>query len=465
MELRLVLHIACRGLQLHNRVHTGFQPLQLDAAVDIGHAVEIMCPVFNFGDTEGSAGQILAGVGIVLHQQKVRFFRVGEYEGGIFIGIDLHNAHGIIDQVALRSLQFPHLIGAGVQLADIDLAIGVGDELLGIAPTHLLELETYIGDGFHRLAIQFDEINARLLPVDKHQCLSALLAGLQLDLLGSRIEHMVVIGFDFLHQIGAGFQIVKHDFSPAVRLQRIEELTVLVDLKGDTGHPVTGYLINFDDPQAGVIIVLNSQDRVVLRLRIVGIHIDTVTGAVQLVSDRGDGLLKLVIALTGHHGEPELTGVIGGGSIDQFPILVDVEGCPGEGDAGDPIHLGDDDGGLTDILEGQGNIPGTVPVHRLHTGVQLVTHWCIDLKHTIATIGQLVTGELNHSIESGGTGGFIVAIDLLKLEHSALQRSTALLVDLLDDEVPLGVILDDHMRCLSIDKCDVSWLYKGVSRR
>ena len=75
-------------------------------------------------------------------------------------------------------------------------------------------------------------MDAGFLAVEKHQLLGGGLPSFQLDLLGSGGDDVFVIGGHLFDKIGAGFQIIEQDLAVVVGGLGVEQLCVLVDLKG-----------------------------------------------------------------------------------------------------------------------------------------------------------------------------------------------------------------------------------------
>ena len=155
-----VQDVVGNGGRFLDGVHAGFQLGDVDLAVLVGDTVKVMGAVLDAGDAEMNAAQpgaVRAG----LDQPQGGFGGVGEHKIGVFIRVHLHHAHSVVHQVALRGLQLPDFIRAGGQLTEVNLAVDVGGELLPVAPAHQLELKADVGQGFHRHAVHFHQMDAR----------------------------------------------------------------------------------------------------------------------------------------------------------------------------------------------------------------------------------------------------------------------------------------------------------------
>ena len=192
MELTLHLHIAGRRVHLLDGVHARLQIVDADFAVHIGDPVQIVAAILNFGNAEGCAGEVFTRIGVILYQLKVGLGRVGKDKLRVFVGVELDDADSIIYEIAVRGLQLPHLIGAGVQLAEVNFPVDIRGELLPEAAAHLLELKADIGQGGHGHAVHLDKMDAGLAAIEEDHLFDAV-PRVELHLLGRGVQHMAVI--------------------------------------------------------------------------------------------------------------------------------------------------------------------------------------------------------------------------------------------------------------------------------
>ena len=166
---------------------------------------------------------------------------------------------------------------------------------------------------------------------------------------------------------------------------------------------------------------------------------------IQHIARGGGSLHDLDVGFLFDAVHIRLAGVIGGNGGDLLTIGKHIEGGPRQGHAGIPILFHNGQADVTNILEGDGHIPGAVPLHRLHTGILLVAIRRGLLRHTVAAVGQLIPLEGDGAVKAGDAGGFERAIDLLKDEHGPLEGSLVLSVHLFDGEALIGLIRHSHI--------------------
>ena len=172
-----VKNVVGNGGRFLDGVHARFQVGDVDLAVLAGDAVKVVGAVLNPGDAEMDAAQpgaVRAG----LNQPQGGFRRVREHKIGVLVRVHLHHPHGVVHQITLRRFQLPHLVCAGGQLGQVNLAVNIGHKFLPVAPAHQLELKADVGQGFHGDAVHFDKMDARFQGIEKDQLPRLRLAGL-----------------------------------------------------------------------------------------------------------------------------------------------------------------------------------------------------------------------------------------------------------------------------------------------
>ena len=449
---------------LLDRVHPRLQIVNVDLAVRLGDPVQIMRPVLNLGDAEVDAAQpgtVRAG----FNQFQSRFGRVGKYEVGVLIRIDLHHANGVVNEIAVRRFQLTHLVGPRLQLREVDLAIDVGPKFLPVRAANLLELKAYIGQRFHRHAVHLDKVDARLQAVKEDQRLRPRLARFQLNLLGRGVDHMGIICRYFLHQIGARLQIIQENLAIAVCGFGIKQLGILIDLKGDAGQTIAALLIVFHDSQGGFALVGNSQNGIVLNSRIIGVNVDAMGRLIQHIPCRGRRFHDLNVRFLFDPGHIRLAGVVGGDRGDLLSVSEHIEGSAGEANIriGVPLHNGKSN--VPDVFKGDRHILGAVPFHRLYAGILLIAVRSGLLRYPVAAVGQFIALEGDGTVKAGGAGRFVGAVDLLKNEYRPLQGSLVLRVDLLDGKALFRIVRHRQVLCTPGGECDVHWSHNLVPLR
>ena len=168
MVLLQVQDVVCHGGRFFDGVHARFQIGDVDLAVAVGNAVEVVGAVLDPGDAEMDAaqpGSVRAG----LDKPQGGLGGVGKHKIGVLVRVHLHHPHSVINQITVRGLQLSHFIRAGGQLTEVDLAVNIGGELLPVAAAHQLELKTDVGQRFHGHAVHLDKMDARFQRVKKDQ--------------------------------------------------------------------------------------------------------------------------------------------------------------------------------------------------------------------------------------------------------------------------------------------------------
>ena len=146
-----VEHITRGGRQLLHGVDTGLQGGNGNAAIGIRYPVEVVTAILHLGDAECGPGQIVAGVGVILDHRQRRLGSIGKDKLSVLASVQLDNTSAVVNEVALRGLGLLDGIGAGVQLGQVDLAIGIGHELLGVGAKVSLSTFTRCIPGFMEL--------------------------------------------------------------------------------------------------------------------------------------------------------------------------------------------------------------------------------------------------------------------------------------------------------------------------
>ena len=259
MVLGLVQDVIRQRGGFYHRINSRLQVLHENLTAVLGGAVDGVAGVPDGGDFEGNAVQrrpVRAG----LYQPQAGLFCVGEHELRRVIGPEMDDALGVVNDIA-RTLQFNHFVGALGQLAQVDLAPAVCDELLGaVASIHSPNTEFYAGDGLGGVgAVHLHQLHAGQHIVEEKQLLDAA-AGGQLDLLGSRILDMAVVPGVYLDRpIGAGFDAGQQDLTAAVRLIVAQGNAVAENLKGDAAHGLVALPVIFQDFQTDLRQIFEHQ--------------------------------------------------------------------------------------------------------------------------------------------------------------------------------------------------------------
>ena len=122
-----------------------FNAVNLVMNLGIGGAVQVVAAVLNPGDAESHPGQPGA-IAAQFDKLEGGLDMVGKNELGVFIWLQLNDALGLIDDVAITGF-FSYHIGAGREHRQVDFSALVSPELLGaIGPLHRFDLEYSVGD-------------------------------------------------------------------------------------------------------------------------------------------------------------------------------------------------------------------------------------------------------------------------------------------------------------------------------
>ena len=184
---------------------------------------------------------------------------VGEHELRVLVGFQLDDALGLVNDIA-GALQLQHLISAGQQLGQVDLAVLVGGKLLGAkGAIHSPDAEFDVGDGLGEVgAVHLDEVDAGFYVVEEQQLLDAI-PGVELHLLGGSIQNQPVITSIYLEgAIGAGLSVGNQNLTHCICLKIAQKFAVPIDCEGNLGQQNHIFPIIFDDAQAGQLLVDDS---------------------------------------------------------------------------------------------------------------------------------------------------------------------------------------------------------------
>ena len=146
MVLRGVQNVVRQGSSLCDGINTGLQIRDQNFAILISGAVQITAAILDASNTERDPlhwGTVRTG----FDQPQTGLLGVGKYELCGIVGPEVDDPLGIVDYISL-ALQLRHHIGAFGQAAQVDLAIGIGGELLrAVAPIHRTNFKHRAGDG------------------------------------------------------------------------------------------------------------------------------------------------------------------------------------------------------------------------------------------------------------------------------------------------------------------------------
>ena len=135
MVLGIVRDVVLHRGQFTHRVNARLQIGDQDFSRGIGGAVQVVATVLNPGDAESHPGQPGA-VAAQFDKLEGGLDMVGKNELGVFIWLQLNDALGLIDDVAITGF-FSHYIGARGEHGKVNFSIFVRPELLGaIGPLH-----------------------------------------------------------------------------------------------------------------------------------------------------------------------------------------------------------------------------------------------------------------------------------------------------------------------------------------
>ena len=291
---------------LRYRVHSGFQVLNKNLTAVCCRAVQIPATILDPGNAEGDAIQECA-VRAGLDKAQTGLLRVGKHEFGSIIGPQMDNPLCVVHHIT-GALQFGHHIGAGRELAQVDLAISVRDELLGaVAAVYRPDAELHAGDGFGGVcAVHLHQLHAGQEIVEKEQILCPI-PGSQLHLLPAGVQDVAVIAGIHLHSpVGARSDTSQQDLAVGVGLVSADGVAIPVDLEGNAFHGLVALAVIFHDPQTDLGQVLEHQ-------RACG---DGIAAGVQLQLD----LLHLGGGLIAGRGYDFRHGILAG--LDVLPILL-----------------------------------------------------------------------------------------------------------------------------------------------
>ena len=406
-----------------DRVHPRLQLGDVDLTLIVCDTVQVVAAVLNPGNPEMYAAQpgaVRAG----LDNPQRGLGRVGEHEAGVLVRVHLNDANSIVRQIPLRGLQLPHLIGAGGQLAEVDLAIDVRGELLPVAAAHQLELKADIGKGLHGNTVHLHQMNPRLEAVEEHQGLDAV-PRLNLNLLGRAVHHVGVIRGDLLGHIGAGEEIIYIDPAILIRGELVIQLRIPVDRKGYIGQGPVGGPVNLEDLQTGLLGV--GDDKVVgYRVATTGVHVDGMGSGVQNVVPRTGHLHEGIRPL---RKPGQRIAAIHPDRVDVLCILEHVK-YGREAVSGIRVLLLDFNSCQRVIAEGDVDRPLTVVVDGLH----LVTGE-VPLRRVLLINAEAAAVQALHDsdpIPAGGDGVVVGLVDALNAVGGPSQRRIGLAVPLRD---------------------------------
>ncbi len=176
---------------------------------------------------------------------------VGKNELGVFIWLQLNDALGLVDDVAITGF-FSYHIGAGREHRQVDFSALVSPELLGaIGALHRFDLEYSVGDYLGGIVgIHLDEPQPGLHVVEEHQLLDAV-AGVELHLLGRGVQNVPLIaGIHLKRPVSTRLCIGEQDFTKLIRLEIAQKFAVPINREGDIGHGDHIFSIILDDPQS-----------------------------------------------------------------------------------------------------------------------------------------------------------------------------------------------------------------------
>ena len=213
MVFRGVQNVIRQGGGFHHRVNSRLQALHQNLTAVCRGAVDGVAGVSNGSNFEGNTVQsrpVRAG----FDQPQAGLFCIGEHKFGGVVGSQVDDALGVVHHIA-GALQLRYLVGAGGEIAQVDLAISVRDKLLGaVAAVDGPDAELHTRNGFGRVrAVNLHQLHAGLGIIEEKQLLNAT-ASSQLNLLGSGVLDVAVISGVHLHcPVGAGFDAGQEDLA------------------------------------------------------------------------------------------------------------------------------------------------------------------------------------------------------------------------------------------------------------
>ena len=114
MMLRIIRDVIRRRGQFTHGIDARLQIGDQDLTCGTGGTVQVVRTVLNLGNSEGHPGQP-GTVAAQLDELELGLDVVGKNELGVLIGLQLNNALGLVDDVAITGL-FRHHIRAGGQV-------------------------------------------------------------------------------------------------------------------------------------------------------------------------------------------------------------------------------------------------------------------------------------------------------------------------------------------------------------
>ena len=177
MVLRGVQNVVRQGSSLCDGINTGLQIRDQNFAILIGSAVQITAAVLDSSNTERDPfhrGAVRAG----FDQPQTGLLGIGKDKLGGIVGPEVDDPLGIVDYISL-ALQLRHNIGAFGQVAQVDLTIGIGGELLGtVAPVHRANLEYRARDGLAGVsAVHLYQLHAGFHVIEEDQIFHTFAGG------------------------------------------------------------------------------------------------------------------------------------------------------------------------------------------------------------------------------------------------------------------------------------------------
>ena len=378
--------VALRGLHLSDDVGVRLQVRDDDLAAGVGGVEPVgahsPARVVHDGpvggrDPEGRVRQGLMGHAVALLDDEGTLGGILDDDSlGIAVGADDHVGHGAVDDVPVRGLDFRDDIGPGLQVGDVDLAVGVGgkDTVLrqravadNAVQAHLTasgcgQAELSAGEGLTRHAVALLDDELALGLVGKGQ--GDRLASLDDDGLGLGVDDeasgSLRLGDD--HAL-AGLQAADEDFTIGVggvdAVALPDEGAVGVrhfELSARQGRArVDGADLLDEQVSVRGVVEFHSDDVLVLAgdvHRLGGGDDVVAVGRLDFLYDVGASL-KLgpddgAVGAGGLLADDCTAGAAGAAQVAQ------LEGTAGDGVAVHAVLLEDDDGGQRRVLKGEG---------------------------------------------------------------------------------------------------------------
>ena len=145
---------------------------------------------------------------------------VGKNELGVLIGLQLNDALGLVDDVAITGL-FSYHIRPGREHGQVDFSVLVGPELLGaVGAFHGFDLKDRVGDHLGGvIRIHLHQPQTGLDIIEEHQFFDAV-PGVQLHLLGGGVQDVALVPSVHLEgPVSARLHIGEQDLTELVRLE------------------------------------------------------------------------------------------------------------------------------------------------------------------------------------------------------------------------------------------------------